>query len=152
MSVNTDITDRTWQLHLGGLIAIIIQAPPKTHIFENGASSLPKAWRIFQSDAELLQTITTYENDKLAQIFFIMDVVKYRLWKLSLEVEDLLDSSKAYTRKIDVQKARVSVKKIQKNIALFPLVCPRLEVKKANDDMDSQVKVRSEVPRRECSK
>ena len=81
-----------------------------------------------------------YENDRLAQILFTLDVAKYRLCKLALEIEDLFNRPTGFPRKLDVQKVRVSIKKIQKNIDLFPNICPQIE----KDDENSRVRISSD--------
>ncbi|KAJ5112867.1 hypothetical protein N7456_001401 [Penicillium angulare] len=132
MMVNIDIADRTWQVHLEGLLVILSQLPYDSHSTSSleDFGVLHAAIQISKSNGNAFQNLTTYDRDSLEKGFLILDVVMLRLRLLALECESLLQK---VPRKIDVQKLRASVRKIQKNLNLFSKICPAADSDTVND-------------------
>ncbi|KAK9319888.1 hypothetical protein V1517DRAFT_26131 [Lipomyces orientalis] len=126
MIVNIDLEDRTWQIHLDGLLNILSQQslhhrPSSMDNF----GSLDLAIQICKSEGDVFRTLATCEMNSLGKAFLILDVAKLCLRPLTAKVEKVLKG--ATSRKIDVQKLRASIRQIQKNLKFFPKVCPMAE-------------------------
>jgi hypothetical protein len=126
MIVNIELEDRTWQIHLEGLLSILSQQWLHHRASSMDSSgTLHLAIQICKSEGEVFRTLETCEMNSLGKAFLILDVAQLCLRPLASKVGDLLRG--ATPRKIDVQKLRASVRQIQKNLKLFPKVCPMVE-------------------------
>jgi hypothetical protein len=74
----------------------------------------------------VFQNLATYDVNSCAKAFLILDVAKLCLKPLTSEVESLFTGE--IPRKLDVQKLRASIKYIQRNLKLFPQICPKAEM------------------------
>lgn len=127
MIVNIDPEDRTWQIHLEGLLDILSQQSSHHRASSTDSfGTIHLAIRISKSGGDVFRTLAQCKMNSLGKAFLILDVAKLCLRPLTSDIEDLLNG--ATPRKIDVQKLRASVKQIQKNLGLFPKVCSMAEL------------------------
>lgn len=140
MIVNTELADRTWQVHLEGLLIILSQLPcdPHSTLALENVDTLRAAIQISNSEGSAFLNLTSYEANGVKKGFLVLDVAMLRLRPLALECESLLQRA---PRKIDAQKLRASVKQIQKNLNLFSKICPVAESDSINSSRDRLVNV-----------
>lgn len=130
MIVNIDAEDRTWQFHLEALLNILSRPLLRTSIqFTTDASTLGIAINI-NNHENPFQELSKYAVPCLKKLFSLLDFTMLHLRSLASRIEALLHGSTP--RKLDVQKARASVKQLQTNIKLFSKICPPAELSTAN--------------------
>lgn len=127
MIVNIDPKDQTWRIHLEGLLNILSHTLV-THqdLPTSDFDTLHHAIIISRSEGDVFQKLASYHVNDRAKASLILDVAKLCLRPLIVEVENL--SKEKTPRKLDAQKIRASVKHIQKNLKLFPKICPKAEL------------------------
>ncbi|KAK0755659.1 hypothetical protein N5P37_011790 [Trichoderma harzianum] len=117
MVVNLDPADRTWQTHLYGLLSILRQLPGNFTRF-----TLIKAIKISESAKDVHKALELSTADGLERACLLLDIVKLQLRKLVTEMDTNANISLMTVRKLDMQKLRVSIKYVQKQLDLFPMI------------------------------
>jgi hypothetical protein len=127
MIVNIEAEDRTWQIHLDGLLGILEKPPfAQDTLLTDVSDPLRVAIQISKFAGNAFGSFATHNMNSLDKGFFILDVAMLCLRPLASAIEDLLQE--ATPRKIDIQKLRAFLRQIQKNLKLFPHVCPNAEL------------------------
>jgi hypothetical protein len=127
MIVNIDPKDHMWRIHLEGLLNILSQQTIHHQDLPSGDfDTLHHAVIISKSEGDVFQNLATYDVNSYVKVFLILDVAMLGLNPLTSEVESLFPGETP--RKLDVQKLRASIKHIQKNLKLFPQICPKAEM------------------------
>jgi hypothetical protein len=140
MIVNIDPEDKTWQIHLDGLLKIFsgqstyLQALP-TDDFD----TLHHAIHLCNSEEDIFSRLAVYEVSSHVKTSLILDAAILRLRRLVAEVESLLHEASETRRKLDVQKLRASIKNVQKNLKLFPMICPQAELHVSRLSLDMRL-------------
>lgn len=125
--VNIDPKDRTWRIHLQGLLNILSQQVIHHQDWPtNDFDTLRHAIAIYKPEGDAFQALAAYDVNSRAKASLILDIANLCLQHLASEVENLFQAKTP--RKLDVQKLRASVKHIQKNLNLFPKICPEAEL------------------------
>jgi hypothetical protein len=124
MIVKTDPKDQTWLIHLEGFLNILSQQA--IHHQENDFDALRHAVTISKSEGDVFQHLATYDVNSRVKAFLILDVATLCLQVLTSEAESLFQGE--ITRKLDVKKLQVSIRHIEKNLKLFPKICPKAEL------------------------
>ncbi|KAF3026527.1 hypothetical protein E8E14_013713 [Neopestalotiopsis sp. 37M] len=127
MIVNLDPEDKTWHTHLDGLLSLVSRSPVSSTTFY-----LHKALKLVESRNELsndLSGLAVTGDPSVA--YLLLDVTKLRLRKILPDILSLFKDTLAQPRKIDVQKFRVSIKKIYVDLELFSNMISR-----AGNDLD----------------
>ncbi|EEA20960.1 hypothetical protein EYB25_008438 [Talaromyces marneffei] len=132
MIVNTSLADRTWQTHLNGMLAMI------QHNHNTGGNRMPtednmSAARQFALSEETpdIQEFFSLrpQMDSIEKAWLLLDVTKARLRKLvtSMDHFSAVDNPNSVVtiKKIDVEKLRVSVKRIQRDLRLITNLLPK---------------------------
>jgi hypothetical protein len=120
MMVNVDRNDKTWQIHLNGLLAMLHQSYEPTE--GNKAPPLLKACQIIDSPniGEAVSALQVCDAEKVG---ILLDIAKLRLRSLNAEFVKLFASTSP-PRKLDVQKLRPSIKELHDNLLLIPSMLP----------------------------
>lgn len=115
MTVNLDQEDKTWQIHLDGLLNLfsLISHGSKT-------AALPRAMRILDSGNNLRTSPALSATDGLVTAYLLLDVAKLSLRKLLPEMDILFSDPSKYKRKLDVQKLRVLIRQCYRDLGMFP--------------------------------
>ncbi|ETS77986.1 hypothetical protein PFICI_10048 [Pestalotiopsis fici W106-1] len=116
MIVNLDPNDKTWQTHLDGLLSLVSRSPVSSSTLH-----LHRAVKLIESDSDInnnLSAVAAVGDPEVA--CRLLDVTKLRLRKILPDTTSLFDGFPERPRKIDVQKIRVSIKKIYLDLELFP--------------------------------
>ncbi|KAL2843918.1 hypothetical protein BJY01DRAFT_190786 [Aspergillus pseudoustus] len=139
MIVATDPSDKTWRVHLDGLVDILShqatnhyqQYPARTE----DSRTLYHALVIFKCGKYPFQQLATYNVSTRTKAFIILDLAILLLQPLASQVSRLHceigteQQTKTQTpRKLDVQKLRAEIKSLEKNLRFFPKVCPPAEL------------------------
>lgn len=124
---NVDTKDHTWRTHLEGLLNIL-SGPTIYHqeLPSGDFDTVHHAIIICKSEGDVFRSLATYGVESHVKVFLILDVAKLRLNPPTSEYESLFSGESP--RKLDVQKLRASIKHIQKNLKLFPMMCPKAEM------------------------
>ncbi|KAL7914384.1 hypothetical protein GGI35DRAFT_240588 [Trichoderma velutinum] len=117
MVVNLSPADRTWQTHLCGLLSILRRIPGGLIRF-----TLIKAIKISESAKDFHKALELSTVDGLERACLLLDIVKLQLRKLVTETDSIASISRLTMRKLDMQKLRVSIKYIHKQLCLFPII------------------------------
>jgi hypothetical protein len=120
MIVNVDPYDKTWQVHLNGLLEILRKS--HTLVYEKKALPLLKAMQIMDC-RNVRETISTQPVCDIAGAGILLDIAKLRLNCLDTEFTKLFADASP-PRKIDVQKLRRLIKELHDNLRLMPSMLP----------------------------
>ncbi|KAF2736015.1 hypothetical protein EJ04DRAFT_562785 [Polyplosphaeria fusca] len=117
MLVNLDSEDRTWQIHLDGFLTLLRQRPSSCGTGQ--VAILMEA--LTRSDNSDTTEITLSNNlqDDLDKASLIIDIAKLRLKAVAHNLHHLVTAT-PYPRKLDIQKTRVSLKRVQRDISTVP--------------------------------
>jgi hypothetical protein len=115
MTVSIDQRDRTWLMHVDGLLALL-------HEPHNNALRYLTLYRATQ----VLDNLTGLNSDEQdsgltdsERTFLLLDLSKLRLKTQISDMEGLLASTD-HPRQIDLQRIRGSVKRVYKDLATIP--------------------------------
>lgn len=127
MIVNIDTKDHIWRIHLEGLLNIL-SGPTIYHqdLPSGDFDTVHHAIIISKSEGDVFRSLATYGVESHVKMSLILDVAKLCLNPLTSEYESLFSGETP--RKLDVQKLRASIKHIQKNLKLFPMICSKAEM------------------------
>ncbi|KAK9780167.1 putative Zn(2)-C6 fungal-type domain-containing protein [Seiridium cardinale] len=128
MSVNLESNDKTWQIHLDGLLTILQSRPriTNTRAEYEVSSSLIAAVEIFNCSANIWHSLAGFSISDSGKGWLAINLVVLQLRKLVTEF-DVLFGRTSSPRKIDMQKLRKSFREVNQNLALLPsIINPRL--------------------------
>ncbi|KAH8196702.1 hypothetical protein TruAng_009131 [Truncatella angustata] len=117
MTVNLDQGDKTWQIHLDGLLNLLSQMS-----YRSKTAPLPRAMMILDSGDDLRKALASSATGGPDIASLLLDVTKLRLRKLIPEMDVLFRDASKHKRKLDVQKLRVLVRQIYKDLGTFPAI------------------------------
>jgi hypothetical protein len=131
MIVNTVPDDKTWQIHLDGLLAMLQQNHSTTEGEDKTTANLIAARKFTQSDKsgdlqEFLQSRPPM--DDIEKAWLLVDISKLRLRKIVATMDRLRmfnGINITCFRKLDVEKLRVAVKQIQRELRLVRELVPK---------------------------
>lgn len=126
MTVNIVRIDDTWQVHFTGLLTILqgIMQNAGTTLAARQTSLMRKAVHIWKSQADIWQTLSTFEPSDIDKTWLVLIVVKLQLRNLLSEMHTNFDTSKR-PRKLDIQKLRISARTVHRNLLLIRPILPR---------------------------
>jgi hypothetical protein len=120
MVVNVDTLDKTWQIHLNGLLVILRQCRDLTIEFK--PIPLLMAVQIMGSQ-NVAETISTLPLSSVGKAGILLDFTKLRLRRLNTELNKLCEEN-THPRKLDIQKIRRLAKELHDNLLLIPSMLP----------------------------
>ncbi|KAI0174448.1 hypothetical protein BJ166DRAFT_512164 [Pestalotiopsis sp. NC0098] len=118
MIVNIHSDDKTWHIHLDGLLHLIA----RSSVIRETAH-LHTALKFMESDNHMSNNISAIAVEKdPSAAYLLLDVTKLRLRQIVPNIHELFEKSSKRPRKIDVQKFKVQIKKIFTDLELFPVM------------------------------
>lgn len=127
MIVNTSLTDTTWQTHLNGMLALTQHNRNTRDNLTVEMTNLSSARQIalLEETTDILGFFSSRPGiDNIEKAWLILDITKVRLRTLIITMDRFRaidDAWHATTfKKLDVEKLRVSVKRIQRDLRLIP--------------------------------
>lgn len=123
MTVNLRADDRTWQIHLDGLLTLL--RTPSTLTSNQTAATPVRAMQMLgsqKSTADL--SFLSHARNDFEKAWLFLDVAKLCLRMLSSEMDDLFSDTRR-PRKLDVEKVRNSTRQVHRNLVLVPSMIPR---------------------------
>lgn len=132
MIVNTSVTDRTWQTHLNGMLTMIQHNPNTGGNRVAEMTNLSAARQFALSDER--SDIQEFFNSRPAinnfeKAWLLLNITKMRLRTLITVMDRFraIDDDRNSTKfkKLDVEKLRVSVKRIQRDLHLISDLLPK---------------------------
>ncbi|KAF3397391.1 hypothetical protein DPV78_007566 [Talaromyces pinophilus] len=132
MMVNTSLTDTTWQTHLNGMVAMT-QHNRNTRdnlIVEMTNLSSARQMALSEETTDILEFFSSRRGmDNIEKAWLLLDIARVRLRTLIITMDRFraIDGAWHTTtfKKLDVEKLRVSVKRIQRDLRLIPDLLPR---------------------------
>lgn len=127
MIVNTSTDDKTWQIHLNGLLAMLQQSCKSRDGGSVATSNLIAARKFGMSDNGDLQEFFRSRNpiEDIEKVWLILDISKMRLRKFIGTMDEFRASKGGSFKKLDVEKLRVSVKLIQRDLRIITELVPK---------------------------
>ncbi|KAF2005324.1 hypothetical protein P154DRAFT_518836 [Amniculicola lignicola CBS 123094] len=120
MTVNLDSEDRTWQVHLDGFLEMLYRQRWKLQSDVKGPT-LIRAMQLMNPENTVATSLANLTTDNFDKACLLLDIAKLRLRKLTLAMNELVSSGRC-PRKLDVQKLRVALKQVERDIASIPLL------------------------------
>jgi hypothetical protein len=120
MIVNVDLNNKTWQMHLNGVLAVLHQSRDLVH--EKDGMPLLRALQIIDSH-NFEDSISTLPVCGIIKASILLEFSKLRLTYLNTEFNNLFTDS-SHSRKLDIQKLWRSIKDIHNNLLLIPSMLP----------------------------
>lgn len=117
MTVNLDANDKTWVVHLDGLLAILRRQQLRGS--EAWISTLIHALQILKRGDDAYVSLSSIATDTHETTSLLTDIAKLRLRQLAIDMRKLVGGSER-PRKIDMQKLRISLKQVYGDILLIP--------------------------------
>jgi hypothetical protein len=114
MAVNIDKEDRTWQIHLDGLLNLL----PRMSGFTETVI-LSKAMEIFESGQDIGETLASTASSRLDTAYLLLDLTKLRLRKILFDMGPLFSPDTTTPRKIDIQRSRILYKRLYRDLSTF---------------------------------
>lgn len=121
MIVNLSPDDRTWQVHVNGLLSILRQSSSATAsptIF-----TLTTAIQCLNSQKQINEYVATPTMTSIDKASLLLSVAELTLKNIIDDMDELFAQSRA-PRKIDIQRLRKSLRQIQRNLILVPPLIP----------------------------
>lgn len=115
MTVNLDTEDKTWLVHLDGLLTMLRRCEPGSN--EARRLNLVEALHVLDNHATI--SSRSISPDGLARAVLLLEVLKLRLGKLASEASGMFRSG-SRPRKLDVQKLKTGLKRVQRDSAVLP--------------------------------
>lgn len=132
MVVNTSLTDKTWQFHLNGMLSMIQHnhntEGKQTTVIDN--LSAARKFVLSEETPDIQEFFSLRPQiGSIEKAWLLLDITKVRLRKLITTMDRFraIDDTKNNTtfKKLDVEKHRVSVKRIQRDLRLIPDLLPK---------------------------
>ncbi|RAO70193.1 uncharacterized protein BHQ10_006205 [Talaromyces amestolkiae] len=132
MIVNTSETDMTWQIHLNGMLAMMKhnQNARGSRTAEMTNLSAARQFAVVEKTSDIQEFFSSRPAmDNIEKAWLLLDITKVRLKMLVTimdrfrAVEDAQNTTSF--KKLEVEKLRVSVKRIQRDLHLIPNLLPK---------------------------
>lgn len=118
MIVNIDADDKTWHIHLDGLLNLIGRSSVTRE-----TAHIHRALEFVESDNYMSNNMSAIAVEKdPSAAYLLLDVTKLRLRQILPDIHELFEKSSKRPRKIDVQRIKVQIKKIFTDLELFPIM------------------------------
>lgn len=132
MIVNTSLADRTWQTHSNGLLAML-QHNQNTRgncIAEMTGLSAARQFALSEETSDIQGFLSSHPlTDSIEKAWLLLHVTKVQLRTFITTMDRFcaIDDAQLtmHFKKLDVEKVRVSVKRIQRGLCLFPDLIPK---------------------------
>ncbi|KAF2153573.1 hypothetical protein K461DRAFT_142477 [Myriangium duriaei CBS 260.36] len=125
MTVNTSCEDSTWQAHLNGLMAFMCKRSAQFNDVGDNISIVKRA--IVSAGIRTSVAHHSIHADdhasSLGNALSILLVAVIRLRALSSQLDSIFNSGKR-PRKLDVQKLRIAIKRLHRDLSVFEAIVP----------------------------